>query len=79
MNYFRLKFGSAAADQTQALQAVKQAGGDGIQISDGLCLKSPLGFGELERLLRDKGVAGALSTVDGESPDLSPDEKNFLG
>jgi hypothetical protein len=79
MNYFRMKLSAAGAgDQTQALQLVKQGGGDGIQISDGLCLKTELGQGELSRLLQDKGMPANLTPVTGATPDLSADEKSFL-
>ena len=79
MNHFRMKLSaSGGSDQTQALQLVKQGGGDGIQISDGLCLKTPLDQTKLTALFEEKGMAANLTPVSAATSDLSADEKSFL-
>ncbi|RZA04333.1 MAG: hypothetical protein EOP11_15330 [Proteobacteria bacterium] len=80
MNYFRWKLSGPGADhQAQTLQLVKQAGGDGIQISDGLCLKVPFEKAKLESALKEKDLPAVLSAVDAKTTDLTPDEKLFIG
>jgi len=77
MNHYRMKLG-ANDDQALCLQLIKQGGGDGIQISDGLCLKSPLGEKELSALFAQKGLGTRFTPVSSATPDLSPDEQTFL-
>jgi hypothetical protein len=64
MNYYGLKYSlNASGGQPELMQALKSAGAEIIQTSDGLCVKTERSLAELEDLVRDQGLTGISVSV----------------
>jgi hypothetical protein len=61
------------------IDQIKNAGGDCIQVSDGLVAKSTLSLSELQRVLSEGTQGLSLSILDTQDPQLSKDAKAFAG
>lgn len=81
MHVFKIKIGlESGINQDQIIQLIKNNGGDTIQTSDGLCVKSNQNKSELEKAFVEKDMSGLrLQPLDPEKDDLTPDIKNFIG
>ncbi len=80
-NFFKLTFGLAAsAVQTDLLQWIKSQGGDAIQISDGLCVRSAQSIEAFKSDLEKKQLGDGIQVqnLDKELTELSADIKAFL-
>jgi hypothetical protein len=76
MSGFSVKLGqNASGDQASMMDKIKNAGGEVIQVSDGLVVKSDMDLAQLQSLLEE----GSVSQIDYKSPELSQDTKVFLG
>lgn len=73
MNYFRVKLSlNDSGAQPKLMQKLKADGGDVIQTSDGVCLKTQQSAGALAGLLKELDIAAAPEPVD-SSPDAAQD------
>jgi hypothetical protein len=84
MNYYALKYGlNASGGQPELMQALKSAGADVIQTSDGLCIKTERSRAEVEDLVKGQGLTGiSVSVLDApklrDADDTPPDVKTFM-
>ncbi len=81
MNFFKVTFGLAGSSkQAEIIQLIKSNGGDAIQTSDGLCIKTSDSMQTLEENFTEKKLLSGINiqNVTPSDPELSTDVKNFL-
>jgi hypothetical protein len=80
MSFYSVKLGmDASAKQPELILLFKNSGGDVIQTSDGLCVKSELKLAALTKLLEEKELAAGVAVSEVDASSASPDVRAFMG